>query len=231
MQKIFVSLMLSIVAWIAHAESFEQACRSKLVGPEIHSSSVPIELANEVDHPSAMSLTKAKWNEPQLDHLVIGMTWPEASLHVETSIDFIDEIKTGQVCYYPVITVVWNYKPMRISVPKEIPKGSCSYDIVMAHELEHVRIYREYVPKAAAATQAALRDKFGQELRYADSQGAAMTEVDKALKEFLVQIIPQAQKLIADANAAHDSPEESERVIKSCSGQTHAIVKSIIDAT
>lgn len=231
MQKILVSLLLSMAAWAAQAESFEQACRSKLAGPEIYVSSTPIELADEVDHPSAAALTKARWTEPQFDKLVLGMTWPDASLDVETSINFIADAKTGRVCYYPVATVVWSYKPMRISVPKEVPRGSCSYGIVMEHELEHVHIYREYVPKAAAVTQAALRKKFGQELRYADSKESATVEVGQALKGFLAEIIPQAQKLIADANAAHDSPEESARVIKSCSGQTHAIIESIIDAT
>lgn len=94
--------------------------------------------------------------------------------------------------------LVVGYRPATLSVANELRADQCAYDHVMAHELEHVAIYRRALAGA------------GDRLRAAVPQRGFV-----AVEAFFDDV--------RAAQAAHDSDEEYGANLTACSGRVVAL--------
>lgn len=103
----------------------------------------------------------------------------------------------------------------RLYVAKELPPGSCEFNHVYAHELEHVRIYREHLQQLPARTLAHL-NRSADALARLPADKQVQTALSLAM-EALLEVMPQHQ--------AHDSPEEYARNGEVCDGKLRSALK------
>lgn len=95
----------------------------------------------------------------------------------------------GGVCVWPVaVEAEVGFGPITVLVDRAYPRGSCQHQVVLAHELEHVRNKQEplqrHLPRLAGALEGAVRSgSFPVFARsYAEAEAAAMSFLDRSFK-------------------------------------------------
>ncbi len=101
----------------------------------------------EVDQSSSTSSDLADmaglYNES--DRVIGGLT--SATPLVEYEVDpnyFILPNQKG-LCARPALLLTVGYSAIKVSVDREIPRESCIYNAIYAHEMHHVSIYKNYI--------------------------------------------------------------------------------------
>lgn len=91
---------------------------------------------------------------------VIGLT----SLESKTIIDidgpiWADQDTDGE-CFAAKIKIQLIYEPIDVFIGSEFHEGSCAYNAILHHEMGHVRLYQESLPKIEAIIQSLIRQRF-----------------------------------------------------------------------
>ena len=101
-----------------------------------------------------------KINNSLAGDFIIGLT----SLESKTTIDFSgntwNDKTTGGECLAANISVDLEYEPIEIFIASEFRPGSCSYNAILAHEMEHVNLYLENLPKLKNTIQNLMDQRF-----------------------------------------------------------------------
>jgi hypothetical protein len=96
--------------------------------------------------------------------------------------------------------VVYDYEPLRLVMSTELLSNQCAYEHVMAHELEHVAIYQDFIA----------------------SLPTYLPPLIKALG--LNEAVKKSVELVQATQQAHDSPQEYARNSTACGG---AVVRAV----
>lgn len=111
---------------------------------------------------------------------VIGLT----SLESKTMIDIDGPIwadqDTGGECFAAKIKIRLIYEPIQIFIGNEFHEGSCAYNAILAHEMGHVRLYLESLPKIEAIIRSLIHQRFTGSPIYA-SKGMARQLIESEI--------------------------------------------------
>lgn len=121
------------------------------------------------------------------------------------------------VCARPSISVVMGYSAISVLMNIEIPRNSCLYNSVFAHEMHHVDIYRHYINRNLDTFKSSVDAKFNGKSYLFNSIFEA-----KQYTEILGQVFAQhlKEKFMSEVNAeqkALDTQTEYARIQLECS--------------
>lgn len=130
------------------------------------------------------------------------------------------------VCAKPaVLTVDVGFQNSTIYVARELPRRTCAHNEVLAHEEHHVEIDRqllkEFEPIITRYLQTSLHELGTVQ---AESTEAAEAKMQKFIRKQLEKVAEKMNAERARRQAAHDSPEEYQRLAAVCNGEVTTAV-------
>jgi hypothetical protein len=148
---------------------------------------------------------------------MMGMT--ASSTRAEISIDgaALADQDSGRECIAPRITIELSYQPLDVYVARELHPASCSYREVYAHEMKHVRVYRENLPVIEQRVREELMRRYTGPVYAQRNKGLAILheQFESWLRPFLKAELAKVEV----QQRALDSHIENERLSHLCQGE------------
>jgi len=174
------------------------------------------------NHLSARTLTVMK-DVAAADTYVTGLTKTESKVQIALDGPILQDVRSGYECVAPQIDIELYYVPVVIYIAKELPVDSCAYKEVLAHEMRHLQAYTDHLPKVEKNVRDALMKRFADRPLYAPS-GTAMSALRHEVDNSWLPYIKAELAMVEVEQAAIDTPEEYERLAKSCGGEAAALL-------
>lgn len=197
------------------ARSTASACESKLKPTEIHVKTREVSYTTDLTFTSAALTQMAR---PPEGRIVNGLTRTSMRSAVVLNGNGITNRMSGKHCLRPVIDVELAFDPMTVFVSSELTEGSCRFATTMRHELEHVRVYREFLEAAATDVETQLREYFGNRVFYFESAADAQARLNQETSERVGPFVEQAMNRVQEKQAPLDTREEYDRLERVCGG-------------
>jgi hypothetical protein len=154
---------------------------------------------------------------------VLGLTRTESRVQIATNGKILQDPSSGYECIAPQIVVELTYAPVKIYVGKEFPKGTCGYDVILAHEMRHMKAYMDHLPRVEEKVRNALAKRFGNKPLYAPS-GTAQSALSHEINSGWLSYIKAEMAKVEVLQEAIDSPVEYARLGKACNGEIQKVL-------
>ena len=174
------------------------------------------------NHLSARTLTVMKDVAPP-GTFVAGLTKTESKVEIGLGGPILQDPVSGYECIAPQIEVALYYVPVVVYIARELPVDSCAYREVLTHEMRHLKTYIDHLPKVEKTVREALLKRFADKPLYAPS-GTAMSALEHEVDSGWMPYIKGELAKVEIEQAAIDSPEEYQRLGKSCGGEVGALL-------
>lgn len=127
----------------------------------------------------------------------------------------------GGVCVRADVDVQLSYAPMTVYIARELEPGSCGYREVLAHEMRHVAVFRQYLDTSSTHLDAVLRARLpaSQVFRFASMDDAAR-HFKEDQEGWLASTAEQTLDAVADEQKQIDTPAEYQRLSRACAAGT-----------
>jgi hypothetical protein len=199
--------------WFNPFASFESRCEA-LPPPRFEVEALPV-LHVEDDSVSLHDLTRI--HAPGADrHRTIGLTTGQLAYESTLESKGIEDARGGRACMRPSVKIVLRVTPMTVYVAREFATDSCRRPAIMAHEMKHVAVYREYLAEVVADIGRELPGALGTDVVYAKSAAAAQAVLRARLQAFMPPFMQKRYAELAARQAAIDTPEEYARLAHTC---------------
>jgi len=155
---------------------------------------------------------------------VLGLTRAESRVAIAVHGRMLQDPDSGYECVAPRLEVNLYYLPIVVYVGREFAPGTCAYREILAHEMRHLDVYREFLPQAEKVVSAALARRFEGKPLYAPSGQARnllQREIDTGWMPFIKKEMAKVEKL----QAAIDTPQEYARLGKVCAGEVQSLIR------
>jgi len=90
-----------------------------------------------------MAVMSGLYNE--LNRAIGGLTTAEPMVKSEVVANMVIKPDQSGVCARPALKLVVGYSAMNVYMDREIPRSTCIYNAIFAHEMHHVAIYKDYI--------------------------------------------------------------------------------------
>lgn len=214
-----LDLSFSATAWGRTA--FQIQCEDQL--PKTVSVLSTRQSGYTIDNTVSYKTLTRMGNPASARSVVLGLTQMHSRVQMGLASPVLQDPGSGYECVAPQIKVSLIYSPMKVYVGKEFPAGSCGYAEILEHEMRHVQVYLEHLPKAEKNIRTALAQAFQDKPLYARSGQANMLLQQKINNGWMTYIQGEMDKVEA-AQALIDTPEEYARLGKTCQGQIQAVI-------
>lgn len=221
------------------------SCPNKLAAAFIGLVSAMSAIADECDQlpPPSVTLrrlpetlsTNTRLNYREITHLaselarpgtrVLGLTRGTATVRMEIrSPSYVDRSRRWE-CSSPQIVVTYGYDPMTVYIAREFPERTCAYNEIYEHELRHVRTYQEHLVAIEKDLTETLRRRFATGTPWRGTVGNTEAVLRRELDDRWLPYIKREIGKVEAAQALVDTPDEYERVSKSCNGEIRRRIK------
>lgn len=120
------------------------------------------------------------------------------------------------VCARPAIKLTLGYKNLNVYMDWEIPRGSCIYNAIFAHEMHHVAIYKDYLNRRIGQVRQSADAKFDGRTYFFRSLYEAKQYVEILGEVFARHVSDQFFSEINAEQAALDNQAEYSRMQMEC---------------
>jgi hypothetical protein len=201
---------------LASAETLEEQCAR--IAPQ-QSNQVDVSIAElTVDESKSttedLAVMAGLYNG--IDRQLGGLTSadPLVAHEIEPNLALLPDNKG--VCARPSIKLTIGYASMSVYMDREIPRNSCIYNAIFAHEMHHVAIYKDYIARNIEQVKQNVEAKFNGTVYYFPSIFAA-----KQYTEILGQVFTQhvSDRFLGEVYAeqrALDTQSEYTRMQNEC---------------
>ncbi|WP_256077568.1 hypothetical protein [Massilia sp. YIM B04103] len=199
----------------AQAQGFEARCASELQSRfEVTSSSA----GYAVDNTVATKVLHNRAVHNSAGDMMLGLT--SATSRIEVGIDghVLQDPGSGRECLAPRISVDLRYLPLQVYVAREFSPSGCPYRAVLDHEMEHVNLYLQHLPKVAGLVRQELEKRYRGAPLYAAS-GMGLDTLADQVDAWLWPLIKSEMQRVEIYQKAFDSDEESFRLSAACQGE------------
>lgn len=162
-------------------------------------------------------------NQRGTQNVVLGLTQMHSRVQIGLTGPVLQDPASGYECVAPQLNVSLIYSPIKVYIGKEFPVGSCGYQEILKHELRHVRVYLDHLPKVESKVRTALAQAFGDRPLYAAS-GQANSLLQQKIDDSWLAYIQDEMNKVEATQATIDTPNEYQRLARSCGGEIQAIV-------
>jgi len=193
--------------------SFETRC-GKL--PPTHLKVVAVPLTLERDDSQSIETLTAKRGSALATHRANGLTAAAFGYSADIELNAVDDRRGSRTCGMPRLRVELSMQPVTVFVASELATGSCQHDVTLSHEMKHVEVLRQTLDRAARDLERDLPEAIGAELRHAKNREELEQRLVVSVRDYLAQFMDERQRLLNEAQADVDSPEEYARVSNAC---------------
>jgi hypothetical protein len=149
---------------------------------------------------------------------MMGMTASSTRAEIDIDGAALIDPDSGRECIAPRITIELSYQPLDVYVARELHPASCSYREVYAHEMQHVRIYRDNLPIIEQRVHEELVRRYGGQPLFAPlNRGLAI--LHDQIESWLRPLLKAELAKVELQQLALDSRDETERLSHLCQGE------------
>ena len=156
---------------------------------------------------------------------VLGMTASSTRADIDIGGPGFEDPASGRECIAPHITVELSYQPLDVYVARELHPASCSYREVIAHEMLHVKIYLDNLPRIEQRVRDELASRYGRQPLYAP-RNKALAMLSDQVDNWLRPFIQAELKQVEAQQRTLDSRDENERLSHLCQGEVARLMGS-----
>ena len=196
---------LALLAGCDWVRPFEQVCEQRLGPTQIEVKAAPITVTTDFTR-SASELTAL--GAAVTGRSVLGLTQTNIKWNVSLDGNGITRRFSGAHCLRPAVRVRMAMEPMTVSIAREYPEGSCSFNLTMGHEQKHVRTYETFLADVTTRVREQLRTRFGERVQYYPSVAEAEKQLEAMTRDTLGPLVGAAMQEVIPLQAAVDSAEE-----------------------
>lgn len=171
---------------------------------------------------SFRALTALKGKAPP-NAFVLGLTRAQGRLSIGSDGALLRDPLSGYECIAPKIDVELYYTPIVIYVGREFAPGTCAYQEILAHEMRHLKAYRDHLPKVERTVRKALSDRFNNKPLYART-GQASASLKREIDTGWMPYMKRELASVEVQQAAIDTPEEYARLSRVCKGEVQSLI-------
>jgi hypothetical protein len=219
---LLVLLPLARPALAAPAGSFEQRCESEM-HPSIAVTAHPPGYVVHNTVSSRVLNTRGAYNGPGQN--MMGLT--SSSTRAEIFIDGpgLTDLDSGRECIAPKIEVDLSYQPLDVYVAREFHPASCSYRAVFAHEMQHVKVYADNLPRIEQLVRDELVSRYGGRPLYA-ARDKALATLQEQIDTWLRPLIKAELAKVEVQQLALDSADQAYSLSHTCHGELASLMGS-----
>ncbi len=173
---------------------------------------------------SYQALTALKGKAPS-NAYVLGLTRAQGRLSIGLDGALIRDPLSGYECVAPKVDVQLYYTPIVIYVGREFVPGTCAYQEILAHEMRHLKAYRDHLPKVEATVRKALAKRFDKQPLYART-GQANASLKREIDTGWMPYMKRELASVETAQALIDTPAEYARLSRVCKGEVQSLIGS-----
>lgn len=148
---------------------------------------------------------------------IVGLT----SLVTVTEIDFNGDLvkdKTGEgECLAPKIKITIALDPIQVYIGSEFKTDTCAYNKIFEHEMKHVSLYKNMLPKVATIVEDLLKRRLGNRPIHAPV-GSAYRLLRQEIDQYWRPLIKTELSKIEIDQQAIDSDAEGVELALACNG-------------
>jgi hypothetical protein len=156
---------------------------------------------------------------------LLGMTASSTRADIDIDASGLSDPASGRECIAPRVTVELSYQPLDVYVARELRPTSCSYREVFAHEMLHVKIYVENLPRIEQRVRDELTSPYGGRPLYAP-RNKGLSILSDQIDSWLRPLIQAELAQVEAQQRALDSHDENERLSHLCQGEVASLIGS-----
>jgi hypothetical protein len=138
---------------------------------------------------------------------VFGITEFTPEVQVEWTARAVTENATDLNCARISATIRVGITPQSVHIAREIPPGSCPYQVVLEHEMGHVRINNSHMEQVAGMMNEQARAEFASRAWFGSPE-----EIKSAIREELTRVwIARMEVLLESAGNLHAQHDIADR--------------------
>lgn len=149
---------------------------------------------------------------------VLGLTTVQTRTEFLVDSPVLLDQGSGRECVSPRVEVDILFPRIEVYVAREFSPVSCSYRLVLAHEMRHVNLYREFQPRLLQMIRTAMEMKLGGGPLYAPA-GIGPQMVDDYIDNTLRPFIRAEMAKIEQSQLEIDNEEERWALSFACQGE------------
>ena len=154
----------------------------------------------------------------------LGLTVTRAQYGATLGGPILQDAASGYECVAPRVEIKLNYAPVLIYVGNEFVPGTCSYNVILEHELRHLKAYMDNLTRVEQAVREALERRFEAKPLYAPS-GTAQSALQHEINSLWFPFINAEFDKGNVEQAKIDTPQEYARLGDSCDGEIKQIME------
>jgi hypothetical protein len=201
---------------------FEQRCEREMT-PSINVRAKPPGFIVHNTVSSRVLSTRGAFSRP--GDALMGMTASSTRAEIDIDGPALLDVAGARECIAPRISVELSYQPLDVYVAREFHPASCSYREVYAHELRHVRIYVENLPRIEQMIRSELARRYAGQPLYAP-RGQGLSTLHEQIENWLLPLIKVELAKVEVQQQALDSRDEVERLSHLCQGEVASLMGS-----
>ncbi len=194
---------------------FEARCEREL-RPVLQVRAAPTDY--QVDNSVPSRLLRNRGARVYAGELMLGMTSTQQVSTIDFDAPSLTDKESGRECISPQISVTLVFQPINVYVAREFTPHSCPYRTVLQHEMRHVRVYEEQIPRLTAYVKAKLEERYGNRPLYAKA-GEGINQLQADVDNWLRPMIQYQLGEVEKMQLALDTQEEKTMMSASCLGQ------------
>jgi hypothetical protein len=209
------TLLLPCMAQAGIDNSFEARCEREMKPVlEVRAHEASFDLSNAI----SSRVLNTRLTHASASQLALGMTAGTHRTEITLDGPGLRDQDGKRECMSPRIYVDLSYNPLQVFVAREFHQQSCAYRTVYAHEMLHVKLYRDNLPLIGRRVRAALEQRYGAHPIYL-AAGAGLAQLEDDVDTWLRPLIRAELDALERQQALLDTPDESFRLSHSCLGE------------
>jgi hypothetical protein len=204
------------------AKDFEQRCEREMLPSFQVSAHRPGFVVHNTVSSSALN-NRGAYN--YAGQVMLGMTASSTRAEIDIDGPSLSDPASGRECIAPIISVQLSYQPLNVYVAREFHPASCPYRVVYAHEMQHVKIYMDNLPRLEQLVRGELVKRYAGRPLYAP-RGQGLTVLQEQIDTWLRPLIKDELAKVEAQQVALDGGDETERLSHSCQGEVASLMGS-----
>jgi hypothetical protein len=213
---LFVHLLALLAGAAAAADDFERRCESTMkpvLDVRLHEYGYRV-----VNTVSSKVLNNRGLRSTSSGDKVLGLTTAQTRTEVNVDAPSLTDTRSGRECAAPKVSVDLYFPKIDVYVAREFSPVSCSYRLVLAHEMRHVDLYRDFQPQLISMIESELRARWGNHPVYA-TPGDSVRILGDYVDQLLRPRIQSELAKVEENQAEIDSDAEVFKLSNACSGE------------
>jgi hypothetical protein len=222
---LLIGALLFVVPLSAAAgapSAFEQRCEAEMK-PQFEVSSR--DAGYRVNNTLSSRLLNNRASYATVSQSVMGMTASHTMADIGIDGPALADQASGRECIAPRVSVELSYQPLDVYVAREFNPYSCPFRVVIEHELRHVQVYREQLPRIEATVRRELAHRYADRPLYA-AIGEGLNTLHDDIDAWLRPLIKAELAAVELIQRQLDNPEEERRLSQACQGEVASMMGS-----